>query len=81
MKILSYMIRVWVPIVHHTMGGIKVNANTEVLDEAGNVIPGFYAAGEATGGLHGGNRLGGNAVADAFVFGRIAGNNGAAYAK
>ena len=50
--------------VHHTMGGLKINANTEVLNEKGEVIPGLFAAGEVTGGVHGANRLGGNAVAD-----------------
>lgn len=59
--------------VHHTMGGLKINANTEVLNEKGEVIPGLFAAGEVTGGVHGANRLGGNAVADFTVFGRIAG--------
>ena len=61
------------PGVHHTMGGIAINSNAEVLDESGAVIPGLYAAGEVTGGVHGSNRLGGNAVADIIVFGRIAG--------
>ena len=61
------------PGVHHTMGGIMINSNAEVLDESGAVIPGLYAAGEVTGGVHGSNRLGGNAVADIVVFGRIAG--------
>ena len=59
--------------VHHTMGGLKINTNTEVLNENGEVIPGLFAAGEVTGGVHGANRLGGNAVADFTVFGRIAG--------
>ena len=54
--------------VHHTMGGLKINANTEVLNEKGEVIPGLFAAGEVTGGVHGANRLGGNAVADFTVF-------------
>ncbi len=63
------------PCVHHTMGGIEINTSTEVLDTAGNAIPGLYAAGEVTGGVHGSNRLGGNAIADIFVFGRIAGQN------
>lgn len=62
-----------VPTVHHTMGGIEINVNTEVLDKNGAAIPGLYAAGEVTGGIHGTNRLGGNAIADAMVFGRIAG--------
>lgn len=64
-----------VACVHHTMGGIEVNTNTEVLDAEGNVIPGLYAAGEVTGGLHGANRLGGNAIVDFVVFGKLAGEN------
>ena len=63
------------PTVHHTMGGIEINTNAEVLDQSGNVIPGLFAAGETTGGIHGSNRLGGNAIADIIVFGRIAGKN------
>ena len=66
--------------VHHTMGGLKINANTEVLNEKGEVIPGLFAAGEVTGGVHGANRLGGNAVADFTVFGRIAGAAASKYA-
>ena len=66
--------------VHHTMGGLKINANTEVLNEKGEVIPGLFAAGEVTGGVHGANRLRGNAVADFTVFGRIAGAAASDYA-
>ena len=66
--------------VHHTMGGLKINTNTEVLDADGNAIPGLFAAGEITGGVHGANRLGGNAVADFTVFGRIAGKAASDYA-
>ncbi len=66
--------------IHHTMGGVAINTETEVLREDGSVIPGLFAAGEVTGGVHGANRLGGNAVADFVVFGRIAGQNAAAYA-
>lgn len=61
--------------VHHTMGGVQINEQAQVLDTQGNVIPGLYAAGEVTGGIHGANRLGGNAIADIIVFGRIAGEN------
>ncbi|MCR5161843.1 MAG: flavocytochrome c, partial [Lachnospiraceae bacterium] len=68
------------PGIHHTMGGIKIDTDTEVIDTEGNVIPGLYAAGETTGGVHGGNRIGGNAVCDFVVFGRIAGLNAAAFA-
>ncbi|UUX35143.1 FAD-dependent oxidoreductase [Fundicoccus culcitae] len=63
--------------LHHTMGGIKINEKTEVLDTEGNVIPGLWAAGEVTGGVHAGNRLGGNAISDVFTFGTIAGENAA----
>ena len=66
--------------VHHTMGGLTINTNTEVLKEDGSVIPGLFAAGEVTGGVHGANRLGGNAVADFTVFGRIAGKAASDYA-
>ena len=61
------------PSLHHTMGGLRIDTQTHVLDQQGNIIPGLYAAGEVTGGIHGGNRLGGNAVADCFTFGKIAG--------
>lgn len=69
------------PGVHHTMGGVKINTNAEVIGTDGNVIKNLYAAGEVTGGVHGGNRLGGNAVTDIIVFGRIAGENAAKNAK
>ena len=61
--------------VHHTMGGLRINTAAQVLDTAGEPIEGLYAAGEVTGGVHGANRLGGNAVADFIVFGRIAGTS------
>ena len=64
--------------IHHTMGGLKIDPQTHVLNTEGAIIPGLFAAGEVTGGVHGGNRLGGNAVADFVVFGRIAGQEAAA---
>ena len=69
-----YAVRV-TPAIHHTMGGLSVNTNTQVLRADGTPIPGLYAAGEVTGGLHGANRLGGNGVADIVVNGRLAGIN------
>ena len=63
--------------IHHTMGGLKIDSQTHVLNKKGQIIPGLFAAGEVTGGVHGGNRLGGNAVADFVVFGRIAGQEAA----
>jgi len=67
-----YAIPQW-PSVHHTMGGLAITEKAEVLDIWGEVIPGLFAAGEVTGGIHGTNRLGSNAVVDAIVFGYIAG--------
>ena len=61
-----------VPTVHHTMGGIKINVKSQVINTKGKVIPGLYAVGEVTGGIHGSNRLGGNAIADIMTFGRPA---------
>lgn len=68
------------PAIHHTMGGLKINTKAEVINNSGNAIPALYAAGEVTGGIHGANRLGGNAVADITVFGKIAGEQAAKYA-
>jgi aspartate oxidase len=65
------------PAIHHTMGGLRIDANTHVLRPNGSAISGLYAAGEVSGGVHAGNRLGGNAIADIFVHGRIAGRNAA----
>ncbi len=73
-----YAIKV-APGVHHTMGGLSIDSSAQVLDKAGQAIPALFAAGEVTGGVHGANRLGGNAVADYVVFGRIAGKSAANY--
>ncbi|MBP5170251.1 MAG: FAD-binding protein, partial [Oscillospiraceae bacterium] len=72
------IVRLMAPSTHHTMGGIVVDTERHVLDTDGNVIPGLYAAGEVTGGIHGGNRLGGNAIVEIFVSGRTAANTIAA---
>lgn len=69
------------PAIHHTMGGIAITPDAEVLNSKNEVIPGLYAAGEVTGGVHGGNRLGGNAVADICVFGKIAADSALKYIK
>ena len=71
-----YAIKV-TPGIHHTMGGLKIDGRTRVLKADGTVIPGLFAAGEVTGGVHGGNRLGGTAVSDFVVYGRIAGQEAA----
>lgn len=67
------------PAIHHTMGGVTINTSTQVLNNAGEAVEGLFAAGEVTGGVHGGNRIGGNAVTDITVFGKIAGANAAAF--
>lgn len=72
-----YYIMVSKPAVHHTMGGVKINTDAQVIDTDGNVIEGLFAAGEVTGDIHGTNRLGSDAIADITVFGRIAGQNAA----
>lgn len=69
------------PAIHHTMGGVCVNPDMEVLTQDKKTIPGLFAAGEVTGGLHGGNRLGGNGVADIVVNGKIAGSSAAEYVR
>ncbi|API88480.1 hypothetical protein BKP56_03830 [Marinilactibacillus sp. 15R] len=67
------------PGIHHTMGGVKINIQAEVLNKNGESIKGLYAAGETVGGLHGQNRIGGNAIAETIVFGRTAGECAAHY--
>ena len=69
------------PGIHHTMGGVKINTAAQVISTEGQPIPGLFAAGEVTGGVHGGNRLGGNAVADIVIFGRIAAESALDYIK
>ncbi|AIQ21750.1 MULTISPECIES: flavocytochrome c [unclassified Paenibacillus] len=69
------------PGIHYTMGGVKINTNTEVLNKDGAAIPGLYAAGEVTGGLHGQNRIGGNSVAEIIIFGRQAGVKSAEFVQ
>jgi fumarate reductase flavoprotein subunit len=69
------------PGVHYTMGGLKINTDAQVMAKDGKPIPGLFAAGERTGGVHGANRLGGNSITQTIVFGRIAGENAAKLAK
>lgn len=75
-----YAIRI-APGVHHTMGGVTINTSTQVLDKDHKIIAGAYAAGEVVGGIHGGNRIGGNAVADIIIFGTLAGHMAATRAR
>ena len=75
-KIYSMVIT---PSIHYTMGGLRINSKAEVININGSKIYGLYAAGEVTGGVHGGNRLGGNSLAECGVFGRIAADSAVNY--
>lgn len=72
-----YAVRLW-PKVHHTMGGLHINPNAQVMHIDGYPISGLFAAGEVAGGVHGGDRLGSCATLDCLSFGRIAGRSVAA---
>ena len=72
-----YIMIMEAPALQHTMGGVEINETAQVVDVEGQPSEGLYAAGEVTGGIHAGNRLGGNAILDIFTFGRIAGSNAA----
>ena len=74
-KLDMIRVRFLAPSTHHTMGGLRVDTDRRVLNENGEAIKGLYAAGEVTGGFHSGNRLGGNAITEIIVSGRIAGNS------
>ena len=69
-----YACRVW-PKVHYCMGGVGITKNAEVYKVDGSIIPSLFACGEVTGGTHGASRLGGCAIADGLVMGRIAGQS------
>ena len=61
------------PGIHYTMGGLQIDAQAQVIGKDGKPVPGLFAAGEVTGGVHGANRLGGNSISETITFGRIAG--------
>eukprot|EP01012_Entosiphon_sulcatum_P021402 TRINITY_DN261_c1_g1_i3.p2 TRINITY_DN261_c1_g1~~TRINITY_DN261_c1_g1_i3.p2 ORF type:complete len:610 (+),score=136.43 TRINITY_DN261_c1_g1_i3:56-1831(+) len=75
----EYHVAIVTPIVHYCMAGVEVNEKGEVVSAKGKAIPGLYAAGEVAGGVHGANRLGGNSLLDCVVFGRVTGDQAAAY--
>jgi len=75
----AFHVGVVTPVIHYCMGGLKMNADTEIQNSKDDVIPGLYAAGEAMGGVHGNNRLGGNSLLDCVVFGRVSGRSSARY--
>lgn len=67
------------PVLHYTMGGLEIDAESRVISTDGKPIPGLFAAGEVAGGVHGANRLGGSSLLGCVVFGRVSGDSAAAY--
>ena len=78
----SFYVAQVTPVVHYTMGGLAISPKAEcVYDSTSRVIPGLYAAGELAGGVHGRNRLGGSALLECVVFGRVSGRNALEYVQ
>ncbi|RHZ49594.1 hypothetical protein Glove_519g71 [Diversispora epigaea] len=75
----EFHVAIMSPVLHYTMGGVEINANSEIKGVSGNVIPGLYASGEMAGGVHGANRLGGSSLLGCVVFGRVAGDAASRY--
>jgi flavocytochrome c len=75
----AFHIAIVTPVIHYTMGGLQINEDSEVLGAGDKAIGGLYAGGEAAGGVHGSNRLGGNSLLDCVVFGRVSGRTAARY--
>merc|ERR1712048_24317 len=75
----SFHVAIVTPVIHYCMGGMKINAAAEGMGAGDKVIPGIFSAGEAAGGIHGNNRLGGNSLLDCVVFGRVSGRSAARY--
>merc|ERR1719248_29738 len=74
-----FYVAIITPVIHYCMGGLQCTVDAECIDARGQVIPGLYVAGEAAGGIHGNNRLGGNSLLDCVVFGRVAGKAACKY--
>merc|ERR1739846_198510 len=75
----AFHIAIVTPVIHYCMGGMKINSDAEAMGAGAKVIGGLYATGEAAGGIHGNNRLGGNSLLDCVVYGRVSGRSAARY--
>lgn len=75
----AYHVSIVTPVVHYTMGGMKVTPAAQAQCPNDKVIPGLYGAGEVNGGIHGENRLGGSSLLDCVVYGRVAGRSACKY--
>merc|ERR1711939_973932 len=73
-----FYVAIITPVIHYCMGGLVTSCDGECITK-GKVLPGLYVAGEAAGGVHGNNRLGGNSLLDCVVFGHVAGRAAAKY--
>ena len=74
-----FHVAIMTPVLHYTMGGLEIDAESRVLGNGGKPVPGLFAAGEVAGGVHGANRLGGSSLLGCVVFGRVSGDSAAAY--
>ena len=74
-----FNVAIMTPVLHYTMGGLEIDAESRVVDKVGKPIPGLFAAGEVAGGVHGANRLGGSSLLGCVVFGRVSGDSAASY--
>merc|ERR1719203_1314432 len=75
----GFHVAIVTPVIHYCMGGLKINDGAQCLGRSDQVIEGLYGTGEAAGGIHGSNRLGGNSLLDCVVFGRVSGRSAARY--
>lgn len=74
-----FNVAIMTPVLHYTMGGLEIDAESRVISKEGKPIPGLFAAGEVAGGVHGANRLGGSSLLGCVVFGRVSGDSAASY--
>merc|ERR1719336_3784599 len=77
----KYVVGIVCPLLHYVMGGVQINKDAQALHKKGHAIPGLYAAGETSGGVHRKNRLAGNSLVDCVVYGRVAGTSASKFAK
>merc|ERR1711972_298810 len=75
----AFHVAIVTPVIHYCMGGMKINADAEAMGAGEKVLEGLYGTGEAAGGIHGNNRLGGNSLLDCVVYGRVSGRSAARY--
>merc|ERR1719199_225126 len=75
----AFHVAIVTPVIHYCMGGMKINKDAEAMGAGEKIIDGLYSTGEAAGGIHGSNRLGGNSLLDCVVYGRVSGRSAARY--